>query len=167
MSKEERIKKKIHSESEMVKAVKEHESGVDAETVAREHGISRATLYNWKSKYSGMDVSQVKCLKELEEENRKLKQMYADLALDNRILREAEWDPSGIIDSSVLEPWESFVALYHYADPTLAPECDLTFFYYNYEKTYVYSRPNRLRLVLRRIGRADPDYTGHPNTIRY
>ena len=82
------MKKKIHSESEMVKAVKELESGVDAETVAREHGVSRATLYNWKSKYSGMDVSQVKRLKELEEENRKLKQMYADLALDNRILKE-------------------------------------------------------------------------------
>ena len=82
------MKKKTHSESEMVKAVKELESGVDAETVAREHRVSRATLYNWKSKYSGMDVSQVKRLKELEEENRKLKQMYADLALDNRILKE-------------------------------------------------------------------------------
>ena len=82
------MKKKIHSESEMVKAVQQLENGVDAETIAREHGISRATLYNWKSKYSGMEVSQVKRLKELEEENRKLKQMYADLALDNRILKE-------------------------------------------------------------------------------
>lgn len=82
------MKKKIHSESEMVKAVQQLESGVDAETIAREHGISRATLYNWKSKYSGMEVSQVKRLKELEGENRKLKQMYADLALDNRILKE-------------------------------------------------------------------------------
>ena len=82
------MKKKIHSESEMVKAVQQLESGVDAETIAREHGISRATLYNWKSKYSGMEVSQVKRLKALEEENRKLKQMYADLALDNRILKE-------------------------------------------------------------------------------
>ena len=45
-------------------------------------------MYNWKSKYSGMDVSQVRRLKELEEENRKLKQIYADLALDNRILRD-------------------------------------------------------------------------------
>ena len=72
----------------MVKAVKELESGVSAEVVAREHGISKATLYQWKSKYSGMDVSQVRRLKELEEENRELKQMYADLALDNRILRD-------------------------------------------------------------------------------
>ena len=66
------MKKKIHSESEMVKAVQQLESGVDAETIAREHGISRATLYNWKSKYSGMEVSQVKRLKELEGESRKL-----------------------------------------------------------------------------------------------
>ena len=82
------MKKKIPSESEMVKAVQQLESGVDAETIGKEHGISRATLYNWKSKYSGMEVSQVKRLKELEEENRKLKQMYADLVLDNRILKE-------------------------------------------------------------------------------
>lgn len=68
------MKKKIHSESEMVKAVQQLESGVDAETIEREHGISRAALYNWKSKYSGMEVSQVRRLKELEEENRKLKQ---------------------------------------------------------------------------------------------
>lgn len=65
----------------------ELESGISAEVVARGHGVTRVTLYNWKSKYSGMDVSQVKRLKELEE-NRKLKQMYADLALDNRILRD-------------------------------------------------------------------------------
>ena len=82
------MKKKIHSESEMVKAVKELESGVDTEIVAKEYSVSRATLYNWKSKYSGMEVSQVKRLKELEEENRRLKQMYTDLAMDNRILKE-------------------------------------------------------------------------------
>ena len=82
------MKRKNHSESEMVSAVKALESGTNADLVARDHGISKATLYNWKSKYSGMDVSQVKRLKELEEENRRLKQMYADLALDNRILKE-------------------------------------------------------------------------------
>lgn len=82
------MKKTRHSEMEMVNAVRQLESGVSAELVAREHGISRTSLYKWKSKYSGMDVSQVKRLKELEEENRKLKQMYADLALDNQILRD-------------------------------------------------------------------------------
>ena len=61
---------------------------MDAVVVAREYNISRATLYNWKSKYSGMEINQVKRLKELEDENRKLKQMYADLALDNKILKE-------------------------------------------------------------------------------
>ena len=83
------MKKTRHSETEMVNnAVRQLDSGVSAELVAREHGISRTTLYKWKSKYSGMDVSQVKRLKELEEENRKLKQMYANLALDNQILRD-------------------------------------------------------------------------------
>ena len=69
-------------------AVRELDSSVLAELVSREHGVPRTTLYKWKSKYSGMDVSQVKRLKDLEEENRKLKQKYADLALDNRILRD-------------------------------------------------------------------------------
>ena len=82
------MKKTRHNETEMVNAVRQLESGVSAELVAREHGISRTSLYKWKSKYSGMDVSQVKRLKELEEGNRKLKQMYADLALDNQILRD-------------------------------------------------------------------------------
>lgn len=72
------MKKKAHSESEMVKAVKELESGVSAETVARNYNITRGTLYNWKNKYSGMELSQVKKLKELEEENRRLKHMYAE-----------------------------------------------------------------------------------------
>lgn len=54
------MRKSIHSESEMVKVVKELESGVSAEVVAREYGISKATLYQWKSKYSGMDISQVR-----------------------------------------------------------------------------------------------------------
>ena len=82
------MKRKVHTESEMVKAVQEFESDIDAETVARNHGISKATLYNWKSKYRGMEVSQVRRLKELEEENRKLKQMYEELALDNKILKD-------------------------------------------------------------------------------
>jgi len=82
------MKRKVHTESEMVKAVQELESGIDAETVARNHGISKTTLYNWKGKYNGMEVSQVRRLKELEEENRKLKQMYAELALDNKILKD-------------------------------------------------------------------------------
>ena len=57
------MKRTRHCETEMVKAVRQLGSGVSAELVAREHGISRTTLYKWKSKYSGMDVSQVKRLK--------------------------------------------------------------------------------------------------------
>ena len=82
------MKKKVHKEVEMVKAVKELESGISADIVSRNYGISRASLYIWKSKYCGMDVSQVEQLRSLQEENRRLKQMYADLALDNKILRE-------------------------------------------------------------------------------
>jgi len=82
------MKKSKHTESEMVQAVKQLESGINADVVSREHDISRATLYIWKSKYSGMEVAQVTRLHELEEENRRLKQMYADLALDNKILKE-------------------------------------------------------------------------------
>lgn len=81
------MKKKIHSESEMVKAVKEIECDVKADAVVREHGVSRAKLYNCKPKDIGMDVSQDNWPKDLEEENRKLKQMYVDQAIDNRILR--------------------------------------------------------------------------------
>jgi len=82
------MRKTKHSESEMVKAVQELESGIQAEVVSRSHNISKATLYNWKSKYSGMDVGQIRRIKELEDENRKLKQMYAELALDNKILKD-------------------------------------------------------------------------------
>jgi putative transposase len=82
------MKKSRHTESEMVKAVQELESGVSSDLISRNYGISRATLYNWKSKYSGMDISQIRHLKELEEENCKVKQMYADLALDNKILKD-------------------------------------------------------------------------------
>ena len=64
------------------------ENGATAAVICRELGISRSTLYQWRSKYGGMEVSQVRRLRELEEENRKLKQMYADLALDNQILRD-------------------------------------------------------------------------------
>ena len=82
------MKKSKHTEREMVTAIQKLESGVVADQVALEHGTSTATLYNWKSKYSGMEVNQISRLKELEDENRRLKQMYADLALDNKILKD-------------------------------------------------------------------------------
>lgn len=75
------MKKARFTESQIIKIIKEYESGIDAQSVCRNHGISKATLYNWRKKYSGMEVSQLKRLKELEAENRKLKQMYAESEL--------------------------------------------------------------------------------------
>jgi len=82
------MKKSKHTETQIVKAIQEEAAGRKPEDICCEMGISRATFYNWKSKYAGMEVNQVKQLKELQEENRKLKAMYADLALDHRILKE-------------------------------------------------------------------------------
>ena len=82
------MKKLTHSESEIVKSVNELEAGVSADEICRRLNVSRATLYQWKRNYGGLEVSQLKKLKELEEENAKLKKMYANLALDNEILRE-------------------------------------------------------------------------------
>lgn len=82
------MRKLTHSESEIVKSVKELESGVSADEICRRLNVSRATLYQWKRKYSGLEVNQLRRLKELEEENAKLKRMYADIALDNAILHE-------------------------------------------------------------------------------
>ena len=82
------MKKLTHSESEIVKSVNELEAGVSTDEISRRLNVSRATLYQWKQKYGGLEVSQLKKLKELEEENAKLKEMYANLALDNEILRE-------------------------------------------------------------------------------
>jgi putative transposase len=82
------MKKKKFTESQIVKILKEHESGRDAESLSREHGFHKSTLYIWKKKYGGLETSELKRLKELEEENRKLKQMFADLSLDHRILKD-------------------------------------------------------------------------------
>ena len=76
------------TETQIVKILKEVEGGRLVKDVCREHGISDATYYNWKSKYGGMEASDVKRLKELEDENRKLKQMYAELSLETRILKD-------------------------------------------------------------------------------
>ncbi len=76
------------SESQIIKLLKEYESGRDVKDLCREYCISRATFYNWKKRYSGMEASQLKRLKELEEENRRLKRMYADLSLDHEMLKD-------------------------------------------------------------------------------
>jgi putative transposase len=82
------MKKTKFSEAQIVKAIKESENGRSVSDISRELGINPQTFYNWKKKYSGMDGDQLKRLKELEEENRKLKTMYADIALDNKMLKD-------------------------------------------------------------------------------
>ncbi len=82
------MKRTKFTESQMIKAIKENESGRSAEEISRELGINKATFYNWRKKYAGMETGQLKRLKELEEENRKLKQMYAELSLDNVMLKD-------------------------------------------------------------------------------
>lgn len=82
------MKKTRFKESHIIKALKEEESGRSVSDISREMGINKQTFYNWKKKYAGMNGDQLRRLKELEEENRRLKQMYADAALDNKMLKD-------------------------------------------------------------------------------
>ena len=82
------MKRSKFTESQIIGAIKEYEAGKKAEDVCRDLGISRNTFFDWKKRYSGMDVQHMRRLKELEEENRRLKSMYAELALDNKILKD-------------------------------------------------------------------------------
>ena len=81
------MKKSRFTESQIIAILKETDAGVKVEDVCRKHGISSATYYNWKSKYGGMEASDVKKLKELQDENDKLKKMFADLCLENAALK--------------------------------------------------------------------------------
>lgn len=80
--------KKRFTEEQIIRVLKEHVAGKKAADIIREQGISEQTFYRWKSKYGGMEVSDAKHLKQLEEENRRLKTLVADLTLDNHILKE-------------------------------------------------------------------------------
>lgn len=82
------MKNSKFSESQIVKALKEIEQGRGVPEVSRELGIDKRTIYYWRKKYGGMEQQHLKRLKELEEENVKLKQMYADVSLDNRMLKD-------------------------------------------------------------------------------
>ena len=82
------MRKSRFSESQIVAILKETDAGVKVADVCRKHGISQPTYYNWKSKYGGLSVSELKRIKELETEHSKLKRMYADLAMENDALRE-------------------------------------------------------------------------------
>ncbi len=82
------MKKKRFTEEQITFALRQAESGTSVEEVIRRLGVSEATFYRWKKKYAGLGVAEVRRLKQLEEENRKLKQLVADLSLDKRMLQD-------------------------------------------------------------------------------
>jgi putative transposase len=82
------MKRSQYSESQIVGILKEADNGVAVKEVCRKHGISDATYYKWKSKYGGLEMSDVRRARELEAENSKLKRMYADVSLENQALKD-------------------------------------------------------------------------------
>ena len=81
------MKKSRYTEEQIIGILKQHEAGVKTGDLCREHGISEATFYNWKSKYGGLDVSEAQRLRQMEDENRRLKALVADLSLDREALK--------------------------------------------------------------------------------
>ena len=82
------MKKSRFTEVQIVGILKEGDLGVSVQDIWRKHGISSATYYKWKAKYGGLDVNELKRIKDLEAENSKLKRLYADLALENDALKD-------------------------------------------------------------------------------
>ena len=82
------MKRSRFTETQIVKILKEAEAGVALDELSRQHGFSKSAFYKWKAKYGGLDVNQLKRLKELEDENRKLKEMYAELSLEHKFLKD-------------------------------------------------------------------------------
>lgn len=82
------MKKSRFSEEKIISILKEQESGVKVSEICRKHGLSEQTFHNWKKKYGGLTVSELRRMKELEQENSRLKRAVADLTLDNQILRD-------------------------------------------------------------------------------
>ncbi len=82
------MRKSKFSENQIITILKAVEAGRTVRDVCREHEVSEPTYYTWKSKYGGMEAADIRRLRELEEENRRLKQMYADLSLENRALKD-------------------------------------------------------------------------------
>ena len=83
------MKKSRFSETQIINILNQAKSGVPVDDICREHGIGKSTYYKWKSKYSGIEASELKRMRLLEAENTRLKAMYADLSLEHRVLKEA------------------------------------------------------------------------------
>lgn len=82
------MKKGRFSEAQILSILKELETGIPIADIVRKHGVGESTIYNWRSRYGGMNDSEIKRLKQLEEENRRLKHMYAELSIDYRVLKD-------------------------------------------------------------------------------
>lgn len=80
--------KKRFTEEQIIKILKEHDAGKKTNDIVREHNISEQTFYRWKSRYGGMEAQDAKRLKQLEEENKRLKELVADLSLDNKVMKD-------------------------------------------------------------------------------
>ncbi len=83
------MKKKRFTEAQILNVLKEYESGIPAVDLSRKYGIGESTIYAWQSKYAGMELSELKRLRQLEEENNRLKKMYATLSMDFELMKEA------------------------------------------------------------------------------
>ena len=82
------MKRTQFSENQIIKILKEAEVGVPVTDLCRTHGFSKSSFYKWKAKYGGMEASDLRHLRELQEENRRLKQMYAELSLEHQVLKD-------------------------------------------------------------------------------
>ena len=84
------MKKSRYSDSQIINILRQAEAGTPVPELCREHGMSNASFYKWRAKYGGMDVSLMGRMKELEAENARLKKMYADVQLQNDVIKEAQ-----------------------------------------------------------------------------
>lgn len=89
MEEEIQMKKSRFSEAQIMAVLQQAENGVPAPELCREHGMSSASFYKWRAKYGGMDASMISEMKALDDENRRLKKMYAELSMQNDLLKEA------------------------------------------------------------------------------